>query len=67
MSKFVDTGQKLDKLAVGAKFDCSCNNGIVANGIALIGTLKEYQFQCNSCHHTYRMGPTGRLYKIQAG
>jgi len=64
MTKFEDTGHRIEKLAVGAPFECSCNKGIVANGIALIGSLKEYQFQCNNCHHTYRMAPTGRLYKV---
>ena len=66
MSKFVDTGLRLEKLATGASFPCSCEHGVVGNGIAKVGILNEYQFLCASCKHIYRVSPAGRLYKVSA-
>lgn len=66
MSRFEDVGVKLETpLRPNAIFNhCPCGNGVIANGIVLVGVLKEYHFMCASCNRQFRMGPTGRLYKI---
>ena len=66
--RFEDMGIRMEtRLAPNAIFPhCACGQGVVANGIVTIGVLKEYQFACFNCKRTYRMGPTGRLYKVHA-
>jgi hypothetical protein len=64
MSRFEDTGLRVEKLAFGASFPCECGNGKIANGIVQIGVLKEYQFACTGCNRIHRMSPAGRLYRV---